>query len=323
MNKLCHVIFLLLLWNVPSSLAKPHINRLFSLGYTIVYVSNIINEDVLDPSLTSDLVITFNGLHGPDVDLVSSSAFWPAKNGKIVAANQSQAVVTEIKRHFGLKQESVCRIMQTVDLPGGGHVHLVQQIIGTRFSTTMSFGVSAVEFGIEEELFNDRQWHQIRVPHCDQSGAKIGEYTIHYCQYHFGSFFSGQLISRQTPFWEGITVMRRVVWNVALLCGGLKSDIKRMLRIRKGLKFLINQLTVAENFFINKFYDGYDTESNLLKHFLLDRFAALIKRTRVTLELAKKFNIVVGIAVTTVPLLLFSKPMLYPSVLYEVGYTKL
>lgn len=214
---------------------KPHISKFFSRGYSIVYVSNNIDASGLDQSISDDLTVTYKGLYCDDCYRVPSQSFWPAINDKIVVGNQLQAPVAEIKRHFGLKRGSVCRMTQVLDLPGVGSVELIQQMAGTRFGNTMSFGVSAVNFGIAEKLFDDLLWHEIKVPHFDHKGQKIGEYAINYCQYRFGSFFSGKLRGRKSSFFEGMTVLRRVLWNLLLLY-----------RLNVGVKVILESQTSAE-----------------------------------------------------------------------------
>ncbi len=207
-------------------LPKAHVGSLLNVGRTLVHVL----YDEQSEAENRPLEMSFNGVKAANTTTpLADSKFWPAK-GDVVAINKSEdVVIAEITRSVGLKNGIAYHMQEVIQLPGVGPVSLIQQITGTKLGSSMKIGISAPELSIETQLFDDSDWHTVTLDHKDQDGIVLGQWTIDFCRYYFGSFFSRNLKHKNSPLWERLGKIRRTIWNMQLLsmvAGAIDTSFK-------------------------------------------------------------------------------------------------
>ncbi len=225
MNLLRLLLSLLMISPALPILPKPHVGRIASLGRTVVHVLNTIPTE--QDKLPQELSVTFDGIQSNDNGKpIAEHSFWPANGEQFTISSQQDVAVAEIARTLGIKAQSSYTMTETINLPGIGNVKLIQQISGTKLSSTMQIGLSAPQLGIDQQLFNDREWHTVTIAHVNETNEMIGEYRIHYCQHYFGSYLAGLMKGKKTDLQENLAVARRTVWNSLWLAAGAYTAIK-------------------------------------------------------------------------------------------------
>ncbi len=188
--------------------AKAHVARIGSLGKTVVHLFNATEPSACRyDDVGQTIRAIFNGVRSSST--LSDSTFWPNPSDSATIIAKQNMIIAEFSRTIGISKKTTHTFTETLHLPGAGDVKLIQIVDGTMLSSTMEFGLCAPSLGIKQQLFNDFSWHQVSLVHCDAQGDPVGEYVIDFCQYYFGSYFSGLYKGK-------IDIARRSLWNLGI-----------------------------------------------------------------------------------------------------------
>ncbi len=244
-GKTTRIIFLtiVILISNATTLPKPHVARVANLGRTVVHLLNPYDPNSMGAEFASRLSVVSNETSSSTNVALGTNQFWPSTGDKVMVDGTRDVVIAEFSRNIGIKNGTQYTISQTLHLPEVGPVTLMQKVTGTATSSKMQFGLCAPDLGVEEQLFDEFEpsslyslkWHKTEIPHKDGEGNTVGTYIIDYGSYYFGSYFAGLQKRMCNPFYQILTILRRLCWNT-ILCSDLANIAKALFPTKTAIE---------------------------------------------------------------------------------------